>query len=95
MHGETMKYLIKLFTLHSVAQFLLHSRVDTVNKTKYNTVFLFIYLFLIWPWGRLVVITRKVELDCHNRMGSTLGHLLYCSLRCITVVGRCSLRTVW
>jgi len=48
MHGETLKYVINLFTAHSVVQFPLHSRVDTVNKTKYDTVFLFTYLFLIW-----------------------------------------------
>ena len=43
-----VKNVLKLFTAHSVAQFSLHSSVDTVTKTKYNTVFLFTYLFLIW-----------------------------------------------
>jgi len=33
-----VKNILKLFTAHTVAQFSLHIRVDTVNKPKYNTV---------------------------------------------------------
>ena len=60
--------MYKNWSLHTLSHNF-HFLVGLTLLIKYNTVFLFTYLFLIWRWEQLVVISREVELDLSQQDG--------------------------